>query len=306
MVLTLTLTVGLSSCNRPVDTEGVTDPSSCAEQGAAACETACDANDGPACLVASIPYRGKQREVMMRYELQACELGVPQGCELYADNFSRSSVEIDLPKAREYYLRGCEGGQTSSCRRLIKDALGPDDDGNERTMRDPSAARAAWTIACAQSPAACNGLADLETLGIGGPADPQSARAHYTTACEAESASACHNLETTDPEVRLHPTNFAMLEIRRARAPNFDVRGAMPGQEFIVGAVACFETGSFNPIHVSVTRESDAPAMDMGVIETMRMWRARPREPFPEGTAACVSMVFDFKVDPHIRAKFGS
>lgn len=299
------LTVGLIACNRPVDTSGVENPSSCAEQGGKACEVACDGGDGAACLVASIPYREKQRETMMRYELQACDQGVPQGCEFYANNFTLGA-DTDLPKAREYFQRACEGGQVRSCTWLVGDALGPTDDGNERQMRDPAAARAAWTIACTHEPTACGGLADLETLGLGGPKDPDSARQHYTSACEANDAPACHNLETTDPELQLHSANFAMLEIKIARAPNFDVRGAMPGQVFTVGAVVCFDASSFNPIHASITRKSDSAAMDAGVIDTMLSWRARPRQPFPEGIAACVPMIYDFKLDPHIRAKFGS
>lgn len=163
-------------------------------------------------------------------------------------------------------------------------------------MRNPAVARQAWNVACEHDPEACAGLADLESLGLGGPRDPDAARRHYTAACTVHNATACRNLAATDPEVWLQAPNNAMLEQQTMHSPQIELTGSAPDRDFRIEAVACFGNTSFEPVRAAITTSSDFPAFDAVVLDTMTKWRARPLRPFPDGVAACVPGKFEVKV----------
>lgn len=289
----------LAACERPIDASGLERPSPCAEHGAKACEAACQRDDGAACLTASVAHQ-KRPEKMMDFELRACDLGEPQGCHYYANNFKGGELN-DPDKAQEFSRRACEDGVTEACEWLVFDALQSDD---RRKMGDPVAAREVWELACAQDPSACGGLADFERLGLGGSEDRAAATRHYRAACDAGSKHGCINLDVEGPEVWLHHANRQILEIRTSPPPRLELLGAMPGQEFNVQVGVCFRSKHYNPQRTEVLEESSSPAIDVAMKSVLADWRARPREPFPEAFNACIAVTYQIRNDRHINVKF--
>ena len=293
------LSAAVPSCNRPVDTKSIENPSSCAEQGVKVCRTACEAGDAAACLVASVATR--DRDQMMAYEKQACDGGVAQGCRFYGNSFGPSRPTPDMAKVRKYYGLACDGEDTVACVWLIRDALGSTDDGDDHVMRDPAAARERWAKWCEWEPGACAGLGDLEMLGVGGPKDVEAARAHYAISCEVGNDLACASHDETDPRVWLQSPNWPMLGLFRSPDPNFAFEGAMPGQLYDVEIAACFTRGPLDPVSTEVVRASESPAVDQAVKDNIQFrWKARVREPFPEDYAGCLRARFRIQNDPHV------
>lgn len=289
-----------SGCNQPFDASVLREPSACADQGRKACEAACARDDEAACLTASVGYTNKPKR-MMELELRACELGSPQGCDFYANNFKGS--DSDAAKARDYTDRACSLGWGRACAWLASSYLrSPSDDPFE--VEDAEAARSAWESGCAAEATYCGGLGDFEALGLGGRRDDAQARAHWTEACDAENEMACLNLRDDDDRVWLQGWNRGLIHTVKFERLNLELQGAMPGQEFNLVAGACFRTGgNYSPVHTTVVESSNIPQLDQAVELNLAGWRARPKAIVPSNRAACFAISHFIKQDGHIHAK---
>jgi hypothetical protein len=295
------------ACQHKIDATVLDEPSPCAEQGVEACESKCESGDGDACLTASLAYGPRDPARMMQLELRGCELGVGQACDFYANDFKGGEGggrTLDLDRARTYSVRGCQLGSRDACNWLVRDAFGTPEE--NKALRDPEAARAAWTMACEFDRGACWGLADLEKIGLGGPRDEASAAKHYAAACgdsEKDRAS-CLQRHAEPNEVWLHPVNWRVLDWVRQVDPNFDLEGSMPGEEFESEVGVCFHRDAYEPDGPRVLAASHSEALDAALLETLMGWRAKTRPPFPEAMSACVSIRYVIRNDKHVKAKF--
>lgn len=290
-------------CERPFDVSKLENPSSCAQTGPKACEAACARDDGSGCLAASVAHK-KKRETMMKYELRACELGTPQACHYYANNFKGS--DGNPATAREYSDRSCRLGWAEACGWLATSYLAPPPDDRLGVQNLPSA-RAAWEAGCAADASYCGGLGDFEALGLGGERDVEQARAHWKAACGEKNEAACLNLRETDARVWLDPRNLSLISAVKIERLNLELQGALPGQKFNLVAGVCFQKGgTYDPVHTEVIEPSGTPALDAAVIQNLAAWRARPKSVFPDDRAACIPLPHKIKTDGRINAQFGS
>ncbi len=223
---------------------------------------------------------------MMELELRSCELGSPQGCYFYANNFKQS--EDDRATARQYADRACSLGWGQACAWLASSYLrAPGEDPFE--VEDIGAARDAWQAGCAAEPLFCAGLADFEALGLGGERDEAGARTHWEAACDTGNAPACANLRDEDPRVWLQAPNTALIHTVKFEKLNLELQGAMPGQEFELVAGACFENGGgYEPVAAVIIESGGIPALDEAIALNLGAWRARPKAVVPEGRAVCM------------------
>lgn len=237
----------------------------------------------------------------MELELRSCELGSPQGCHFYANNFKKP--DGDLSTARKYSDRACALGWGQACAWLASSYLrSPGEDPFE--VEDVDAARTAWEAGCAAEPKYCGGLGDFEALGLGGERDDTQARAHWTAACEAKNEPACQNLRDTENRVWLQGRNRGLIHTVKFERLNLELQGAMPGQEFRLVAGACFKSGgNYSPVHTAVLESSDIPQLDQAVELNLAAWRARPKTIVPSDRAACFAISHFIKQDGHISAK---
>lgn len=273
-------------------------PHPCADWGVRSCESACTTqSDGDACLVASVAYAAgigvrKDSAAMERLELRACELGVAQGCENYANNFRRSADPDETDLAREYYDRACEGGRAESCVWVGMLALRLDANAEPR---DPSTAVARHQQACDGGVAwACATLGDLLTFGIGTAPDPARAAESFRKACEGKDTVGCHNLE--DPtEHWLTGTEAVLLDPLYTPDPVF-VPGQVPaGERVRVVTRTCFTHASSEPVRVRLVQPSGLRSVDALLLGTLQGWRIRARPGRTLAHPVCVLNVFDIQ-----------
>lgn len=238
---------------------------------------------------------------MMEYELRSCDLGSPQGCYFYSNNFKKPGG--DEAKAREFSERACSLRWGRACAWVASSYLrSPTDDPFE--VEDAEAARAAWDAGCAAEATYCGGLGDFEALGLGGERDDSRARAHWTEACEAGNETACQNLREDDERVWLQVWNRGLIHTVKFERLNLELQGAMPGQEFNLVAGACFKAGgNYSPVHTAVLESSNIPQLDQAVELNLAAWRARPKAIVPSDRAACFAISHFIKQDGRIHAK---
>jgi hypothetical protein len=259
-------------------------PPPCAEQGQVACEAACEAGDGHACLAASARYnhdpRHIDREKMMALELTGCELGFAQACHWYGNNFTKE----DPKRARQYFLRACEGGHLFACVDVYFDLLELTEDGmsGERAGRE-----FAQSLCDAEILLGCAILADLSALGVGGPRDIEGAATLYRRACAERASDTCHNAESLETEITLHAANRALLQWLHFRDPAFTVHGAPSDWEIEVAAQACFDPSSSVPARVDLVKPSGNAEIDAIAHDAAGAWRARVRTKTPPGVLLC-------------------
>ena len=91
---------------------------------------------------------------MMELERRSCELGSPQGCYFYANNFKGPNGDAET--ARDFADRACSLGWGKACAWLASSYLqSPGEDPFE--IEDPEAARDAWESGCAAEATYCGG-----------------------------------------------------------------------------------------------------------------------------------------------------
>ena len=282
---------GVGCANRPLKLPEELSPAPpCASQGQAACEAACDANDGSACLAASIAYGPKSKTPdaarMEAYELKACDLGVAVGCRYYANNFGD-----DPQKARTYFLKGCEGGDWTACKSAINKGLRVEDSGD---FVSPEATRRAAQMACDREWVnGCLVLADLQALGIGGTRDVEAARKLYAAACKPKNPSSCENATTLESEIDIHRLTFNLLERLHYADPDFAVAGAGSNWKAKVAVRACFDKADSNPKRIAIVESSGNPDIDEIVEHSTQRWRFRARPSVPDGVSLCIRMHYE-------------
>ncbi len=266
----------------------------CAEQGLTACELACEAGDGWACLAASYAYghgdgARKNETRMAELEERGCAAGLGEACRWASRNF-----ELDDPRAKPLLVRGCELDHGESCglAAMIELVAAP---------QEPAGLQGAiehLDRGCELDDAwSCAARGDLYELGLGGAADSAAARPMHERACKLEVAASCRNLQDPDRvwSVLPLPTLFGHLHMPD---PNitFDGFQTQVTEALVVKLGYCLES---KPEATAVLLESSGePALDGVMVDTINEWRLSLGPLFPEGKTVCFLMTYKFKSTP--------
>ncbi len=283
----LTFMVGCSAATRPIEMPNdMKEPPSCAKQGRAACEAACDGGDAKGCLAASISYGDASPDEMMKFELRGCQLGLGHACRFYANNFTHEP-HLDWERALVHYKLGCDADDARSCGDLLTKGWARVDGG----LRDPDAVAHVAKKMCDEHPDQCSMLADLHVLGVGVSRDFARARSLYQQSCDAGVEVGCDNLAFEDAGrlVVLHSWYF---DVFHPLDPAGEIDAVPNGTEATVDV--CSDSGNSVPVDVDVKKPSGVAGLDAVLENSAREWRIRAYSGTPDGVQLCFRISYKF------------